>query len=339
MSLPCLRTARLADLDAIVELARTAGAGLTTLPPDRAFLAERIERSVTAFGRTPSHPGAEEYLFVVDDGGSIVGSSALIARVGGFDPFYTYEIRSERITHPPLGVDRTLDVLHLKRDHKGPSELCGLVVAPDRRGTGIGWLASVGRFMFVAAFPERFAERMIAEIRGFQDDDGRSPFWDGVASQFFAPNAFPEMDTLSGLGEKDFIADLMPAHPIYLDLLAPEVRATIGTAHRDAGGAIQLLRSQGFTRASEVDIFDAGPIVECTTAQIATVRHARRVTVDRTDGLAAEIPCLVANPTPDFRAVATTAAIDGERIVIDAAAAAALEVEAGAQLMVVERNT
>ncbi|HRC08293.1 MAG TPA: arginine N-succinyltransferase [Miltoncostaeales bacterium] len=339
MSIPRLRAARLGDLDAIVELARTAGAGLTTLPPDRAFLAERIERSESAFGRRPSHPGAEEYLFVVDDGGRIVGSSALLARVGGFDPFYTYEIRSERITHPPLGVDRTLDVLHLKRDHKGPSELCGLVVTPDRRGTGIGWLASVGRFMFVAAFPERFAERMIAEIRGFQDADGRSPFWDGVASQFFAPNAFAEMDTLSGLGEKDFIADLMPAHPIYLDLLAEDVRAAIGTAHRDAGGALQLLRSQGFVPAAEVDIFDAGPIVECATSQIATVRHARRVTVDRTDGPAGEIPCLIANPTPDFRAVATTAAIDGDHVAIDDATASALEVEPGAQVMIVERNT
>jgi arginine N-succinyltransferase len=311
VSIPRLRAARLGDLDAIVELARTAGAGLTTLPPDRAFLAERIERSESAFGRRPSHPGAEEYLFVVDDGGRIVGSSALLARVGGFDPFYTYEIRSERITHPPLGVDRTLDVLHLKRDHKGPSELCGLVVTPDRRGTGIGWLASVGRFMFVAAFPERFAERMIAEIRGFQDADGRSPFWDGVASQFFAPNAFAEMDTLSGLGEKDFIAD----------------------------GALQLLRSQGFVPAAEVDIFDAGPIVECATSQIATVRHARRVTVDRTDGPAGEIPCLIANPTPDFRAVATTAAIDGDHVAIDDATASALEVEPGAQVMIVERNT
>jgi arginine N-succinyltransferase len=207
--------------------------------------------------------------------GRIVATSAAVARVGGFDPFYTYEVRAERVSHPPLGVDRTIESLHLRREHKGPSELCGLVVEPAARGRGVGRLASLGRLLFVAAQRGRFDERTIAEIRGYQDPGGRSPFWDAVGRVFFAPADFAEADLLTGLGEKDFVADLMPRHPIYLDLLPAPVREAIGRPHPAALPAVRLLESEGFARTDEVDIFDAGPILAAETDRIRTVRAAR----------------------------------------------------------------
>lgn len=329
-----MRPAAEGDLDGIIDLARNAGKGMTTLPPDPAFIAQRIRKSTAAFTYPPSHPGGEEYLFVVEDGGTIVGTSAIVARVGGFDPFYTYEIRAERVTHAPLGVDRALDVLHLKRDHKGPTELCGLVVDPTRRGQGLGRLASLGRLIYMGAFPGRFAARTIVEIRGVQDAAGHSPFWDGVGSVFFAPNEFAEMDLLTGLGEKDFIADLMPPHPIYVDLLGEDVRGVIGQPHRDAAGALHLLEQQGFARAREVDIFDAGPILECVTAEIGVVRASERVVIGAIADPVAPARCLVARVDPTFRAIATVADRQDGRLVIDAAAAHALQVAPGDQVIV-----
>lgn len=263
---------------------------------------------------------------------------AIVARVGGHDPFYTYEVRHEHHAYEPLGVDRTVDALYLKRDHKGPSEVCGLAVAPDRRGQGIGRVASLGRLMFVAAFPERFAERTIAEIRGFQDDAGRSPFWEAVGSVFFAPNGFEALDVMSGLGDKDFIAELMPEHPIYLDLLSADVRASVGRPHRDAVGAVRLLTEQGFRPADEVDIFDAGPILECATRDITIVRQARSLPVVAVGPTEGGVDCLVASVGADFNVIAASPVITEEGAVLAPAAAQALAVDVGSTVLVEARS-
>ena len=332
---PLLRAARGSDLNGLLALSQTAGAGMTSLPPDLTHLAERIRRSADAFAHSPTRPGAEQYVFVIeDDDEQIVGTSAVIARVGGYDAFYTYELRSEPVRHLPLGVDRSIDVLHLKQDHKGPSELCGLVVAGNRRGAGLGRLASVGRLLFMATRPPSFAERTIAEIRGFQTDDGAYPFWDAIGQVFFSPRDFAEADTLTGLGQKDFIADLMPRHPIYADLLPPEVRAAIGRPHRDAVPAMATLEGEGFARSTEVDIFDAGPILECATADIHAIAKARRVRLAWvSDDPVPGVAVVVAATSGGFRAVACRTTLGTDAIVIDRASAERLGVAAGDELI------
>jgi arginine N-succinyltransferase len=275
---------------------------------------------------------------VEDADGALVATSAVAARVGGFDPFFTYELRDERVAHPPLGVDRTIRVLHLLREHKGPSELHGLVVDPSRRGQGLGRLASLGRLAFVAAHPARFAERTIAEVRGYQDATGHSPFWDAVGRVFFAPADFAEADLLTGLGEKDFVTDLMPRHPIYLDLMPAAVRDAIGRPHTDALPAVRLLEGEGFAPAREVDIFDAGPILECATAAIRSVREARRLRVDRVREPGGGATAIVAAPGPaGFRVVrAGVAYDDAGGAILAPAAAARLGAEPGGEVVVVE---
>lgn len=333
-----MRPARADDVDAIVRFARHAAVGVTTLQPDADHLARRIARSTMAFEHPTARPGGEEYLFVVADTSEIVGCSAMVARVGGHDPFYTYEIQRERHVHTPLAVDRTLQVLRLRRDHKGPSELCGLAVAPGRRGQGLGRLASLGRLMFVASAPERFADRIIAEIRGYQDEHARSPFWDAVGSVFFAPNAFEDLDVMTGLGDKDFIAELMPEHPIYLDLLSDEVRAAVGRPHPESVGAVRLLTEQGFVQSDQVDIFDAGPILACRTGATRIVRDAQRLTVL---DVAAHPPgpnCLIAATGTDFTVIADRPDLRPDGVVLSPAVAEALTVETGGAVVVATRS-
>lgn len=336
MTLPLLRAAGPDDLEGLLDLARRGGVGITSLPPHAEHLADRLHRSALAFERPPGRPGGEEYLFVVEDGdGRLAATAAIMSRVGGFDPFYTYEVRGERVTHPPLGVDRTIEVLHLKRDHKGPSELCGLVVDPARRGHGLGALASLGRLLFVAAHPEGFADRTVAEIRGFQDDAGNSPFWEAVGRVFLSPSDFAEADMLTGLGEKGFVEDLMPRYPIYLDLLAPAVRSVIGRPHRDAEPAMRMLSAEGFAPSHEVDIFDAGPILECATAAIRSVSRARRTELTSVGEVAHGVRCLIAAPGAPFRVVRVRALVSPDGVALAADAAARLGVNPGDDLIVV----
>src|SRR4051812_3223166 len=89
------------DLPALVALARATGGGLTTLPPDADFLGDRIAESLRAFSPRVKQPGGEFYLFALEDTatGEIAGVSGIGARVGGFHPWYSYEIRREPHVH------------------------------------------------------------------------------------------------------------------------------------------------------------------------------------------------------------------------------------------------
>ncbi|RKX35550.1 MAG: arginine N-succinyltransferase [Verrucomicrobia bacterium] len=281
-----IRPVRPEDLDGFEGLATRIRGGLTSLPPDRDLLEHKIEQSVRAFEKRVLKPGGEYYLFVLEDleSSEIMGTSGVLARVGGFDPFYSYEIRRETFSHEPLGLDREVDVLHLKTNHKGPSEVCSLYLRPESRGSGRGRLLSLCRFLFMGMYPDRFDVEVLSEMRGYIDPEGRSPFWESVGRHFFQKD-FTTADFLSGLGNKAFIEDLMPEYPIYVNLLPPEVQDVIGRVHPDTEPALRMLRDEGFAFAREVDIFDAGPLVRTELNQVRTIRASRQVRVESIDEL------------------------------------------------------
>lgn len=328
-----IRPIELSDLRALEGLVAGMHDGLTSLPNDPDFLESKVHESIRAFYPKIRQPGGEHYLFVLEDtvSGEILGTSGLIGRVGGFDPFYSYELRQERHTHPPLAVDVQIDMLHLKANHKGPSEVCSLFLHPAARAGGLGRLLSRSRFIFVAAHRKRFANRVIAELRGWRDHHGLTPFWEQVVRPFFQ-REFKEADFISGLGAKSFIADLMPRHPIYVPLLPPEVQAVIGRVHRNTEPALHMLEKEGFSRNHEVDIFDAGPFVEARCSELRTVREHRELRYDPAapQPPADDRPQLVGNARLEFRAVLCPVgpAADGAAA-LPADAAAALELQPG----------
>ncbi|MEQ1825847.1 MAG: arginine N-succinyltransferase, partial [Pirellula sp.] len=159
--------------------------------------------------------------------------------------------------------------------HNGPTEIGGLFLAPAYRGRGCGKLLSLSRFAYMAAHPKRFATQTIAEMRGNIDGVGASPFWDAIGAHFFKID-FPLADSLS-MVDKQFIEDLMPRYPIYLDLLPRSAVDCIGHVHEQTEPALAMLRAQGFECNGLIDIFDGGPVVECKTQEIVAVRDARHL--------------------------------------------------------------
>ena len=273
------RPVRLDDLDAVLHLSASGGRTLTTLPEDCGFLEKRIKRSVHAFYPEVSEPGNEAYTFVLEHipTGEILGISAVYARTGGFDPFYTYECVRVSNDYEPLGIHEEIERLECRTWHKGPSELGSLYLLPNARGAGVGKLLSLARLLFMGAFPQRFEESVIAEIRGWQNADGVSPFWKGVIEPFFG-RAFEKMDAVSGTGDKAFIGALLPKHPIYCALLPEPVYKVIGKAHREAEPAMRMLLRQGFEATNYVDVFDAGPMIEAALKDLPTTQASVPVT-------------------------------------------------------------
>jgi arginine N-succinyltransferase len=110
-------------------------------------------------------------------------------------------------------------------------------------------------------------------LRGVIDEAGGSPFWDGVAGRFFGMN-FQEADEFNGARGNQFIADLMPKHPVYTAMLPESARAVIGLPHPTGRAAMRMLENEGFTWEKYVDIFDGGPTMTVRTDSIHTVKNA-----------------------------------------------------------------
>jgi arginine N-succinyltransferase len=333
---PFVRPIAKQDLAALVELARGAGVGVTTLPPDEARLARRIETSADAFaGRL--EPARANYLFALEDPatGRLAGTSGVAAAVGLDEPWYNYRVGTLVTTSREIGVHRQMQTLFLTNDLTGASELCSLFLHPDYRRDANGALLSKARFLYLAEFPERFTAKVIAELRGVADADGRSPFWESLGRHFFDME-FSRADYLSGVGNKSFIAELMPQHPVYTSLLSSEARAAIGEVHESTRPARALLEAEGFTYQGYVDIFDAGPAVECALAAIRAVRDS--VVCEAAAGGPGEGPLhLVSNRDERaFRVVLARGFVDGAgRFALAGEALAALGRAPGASLRVV----
>lgn len=300
-----LRPVREDDADALFHLVGSIGHGLTSLPNDPDFLAHRIDDSLRAFDPRVHKPGGEIYLFVLEEiaSGRIIGTSGILSRVGGFDPFYTYTIREAVHAFEPLQIRRRLQSLHLTKSHKGPTEICSLFLDREFRNGGLGRLLSLSRFCFMKAFPERFDDEVIAELRGFIDDTNRSPFWEAVGVRFFEKDYYTA-DILSGLGEKAFIEALMPKFPIYINLLPEDARAVIGKVHPQTEAARRILLNEGFRETEEVDIFDAGPLLKAGMHDLASwkaARPARLIAGDPHPDRA--VDAIVTNRSLNFRAL------------------------------------
>jgi arginine N-succinyltransferase len=312
-----LRPVATDDLEGIHQLARDGGKTLTTLPDDAAFLERRIARSVHAFYPEVQEPGGEAYTFVLESlrDRRLLGISGAYARTGGFDPFYTYRRVRERNSYPPLGIEQSIERLECTTWHKGPSELGSLYLEPSVRGGGVGKLASLGRLLFMSRFPERFEAEVIAEIRGWQDPSGQSPFWEAVIRPFFGA-AFEKMDAVSGTGDKEFIGALLPKYPIYFDLLPAAIREVIGRPHDLARPAMEMLLRAGFKPTEFVDVFDAGPMISAPLASLVPEASLRPVNAlqprqDSTSRGARPVG-IAFSASLDFRAVLVTEKPDAE---------------------------
>ncbi|WP_203299664.1 arginine N-succinyltransferase [Marinobacter sediminum] len=269
-----IRPLQESDLDDLYAMAQNAGKGLTTLPADRKLLQKKIAHTRETFNQRCA-PEAGLYLFALEDTElkKTVGISGIQARVGLDEVFYNYRLSITVNASKELGVHVRTPTLHLSNDMTDTSEICSLLLSDDYKGGGSGLLLSRCRFMYLDEFRKHFSEKVFAEMRGVSDRDGRSPLWDALGSKFFDME-FTEADMLSGLGNKAFIAELMPKYPIYLPMLPDPARAVIGRVHENTAPALKMLQAEGFNFNGLVDIFDGGPVVEAFVHNIRTVRES-----------------------------------------------------------------
>lgn len=336
-----LRAARAKDLEAIYRMAKGTGGGFTNLPADRASLAAKLARAEAAFARPGDHVEDDLFFFVLENAdGKVCGTCQIFGRIGATWPFYSYRLGAITQTSKELGKTFRAETLTLSTDLDGASEVGGLYLDPAERAGGSGALLARGRYLFMALHRARFAARTIAELRGAVDDAGHSPFWDGLGARFFGMS-FREADAFNAVNGNQFIADLMPKHPIYTALLPDAARAVMGVPHKSGRAALAMLEKEGFRYEHYIDIFDGGPTVTIDTDQIATIRQAQSAPVVECRGddalCDAPLALVAAGRLGSFRtAWAKVLAVDGG-VVLEAGAAARLALGPGDTILYAAR--
>ncbi len=330
-----VRAARSEDHAAFVQLARAVGPGFTSLSLDDEALHAKLLTSQKAFEGQLEERSDCAYQLMLEDSetGVVYGTGAVKAQVGVKKPYFDFKIYT--IAQASSEADRRfdMDAMLLVNDFAGATEVGSLFVSGYLRGSGAGRLIAQSRYMLVAADRSRFGERVLSELRGVVDDCGASIFYECVTRPFFRMS-FNEADALSAATDNQFILDLMPKSPVFVDLLPSGVQDVIGKTHPDGVNALRLLESEGFCYDRYVDIFDGGPLVSFPTKDIRTVRDSRILFVADAAHGSGRVRALVSNDRyPDFRCVnAEVNLIKDDHVALDANVACALDVSAGTRV-------
>jgi arginine N-succinyltransferase len=330
-----VRAVRADDLPALIALARSSGTGLTSLPANEERLACRVAQAEKTF-RGDAERGDCDYIFVLeDDEEQVLGICAIGGGVGMREPWYNYRVGLTVCASQELGIHRELPTLFLVNDLTGHSELCSLFLHADHR-TGLkGRLLSKARLLFMAEFRDLFGDKVIAELRGVSDAQGRSPFWESLGRHFYRME-FSQADYLVGVGNMAFIAQLMPKFPLYTSFLSEEARQVIGRVHPDSEPALAMLKSEGFTHQGYVDTFDAGPVVAAETNRIRAIRDSQRLVLAiGTPGEDAPIHLIHNRQSEGCRITASQARMAAGTLVVDPLTARRLQMRAGDQVRAV----
>lgn len=328
------------DFQAIYEMAKLTGGGFTNLPPDKGTLTEKLVRSERAFERGEDVPSDDLFMFVLEnvETGQIRGTCQVFAKVGSEWPFYSYRITTLTQTSKALNRTFRAEMLNLVTDFEGCSEVGGLFLHPHERAGGLGLLLARSRYLFMKLHRGRFADKVLAELRGVIDESGGSPFWDAVAGRFFGMS-FQEADEFNATHGNQFIADLMPKTPIYTAMLPESARSVMGAPHPSGRAAMKMLEREGFSFDGYIDIFDGGPTMAAATDDIRTVRQANEhVLAGLSDAHDGRDAMLAAGRLKDFAACyGHLRALPDGRATLDPASARLLGIAPGDSFLAIDR--
>ncbi|HEV8715967.1 MAG TPA: arginine N-succinyltransferase [Candidatus Binatia bacterium] len=272
-----LREATAADVPQVLRLARVLDS--INLPTEENDLVALIHRSTLSFRGKIQDRQDGMYLFVLEERATqrIAGTAMIIAKHGTPEsPHFYLEMATDQRYSKTLKKMFRHTYLILRRCLDGPTEVGGLIVDPAyRQHEGkIGKQLSFVRFLYLAMYPERFEDEVVAEMMPPLTADKESLFWECYGKRVTGLS-FREADKLS-TKDKEFIDTLFPSIPLYVCMLPVEVQEQIGQVGPDTRGAVHLLEKVGLRFLRHVDPFDGGPYYGAKVGEIVLVQQFRR---------------------------------------------------------------
>ncbi|MBV8035394.1 arginine N-succinyltransferase [Roseateles sp.] len=204
-------------------------------------------------------PEADSERLALADGSA---SMRFVPRLGLKLPRYHFHVG--RIVHASQELDlfRVQTTLLLGNDLTGSAELSDFQARPDLDDTAQA--EAFTRLVSAAtARADSMAERgdsLVAELPGWHDARGQSPFWHALGARFYRGD--PATAQLR-LGEawRSHLAALLPRQTIYLSFLGGEAEARLGQPDTSAATIAAALAACGFKASCHVRINDGGPVL------------------------------------------------------------------------------
>lgn len=324
-----IRPIKESDFEFFKKFAFQAALGITNLPKNEERLKEHLELAVNSFSKSESNQKAF-YLFALEESESkkVGGICGIFSRTGNGTPFYYYNISSVKLQKTFKESSDEIAILEPIVYTSGPSEICSLYLDFDFRKEGLGKLLSLSRFHFIASFRERFTDTIFAEMRGYIDSEGNSPFWNVIGRTFL------DIDFKTLMAWRDsgvqVAPHIFPKYPIYIPFLPSSAKEVIGKVHPNTEPALHMLLKQGFSFSQEIDFYDAGPKITVETDEIQTIKESQLKLVTRIEKLSPNTKStLISNTRFDFRACYGALSIESDGLILDEEAAKLLEVNKG----------
>jgi arginine N-succinyltransferase len=275
-----IRSAGPTDEDQLLEVARHLNT--VNLPNDREEIRFLLDQAHKSFTGAIKDARRREYVFVLVDlqSNKIVGTSMIIGQLGRRDAPYIYvDVFEEERYSATLDKHFRHTVLKIGYSYNGPTEIGGLIVAPDyrKKPERLGLLISYVRFLYVKMHRELFKDELLAELLPPLEPDGTSHLWNALGRKFTAMT-YADADRLSKKN-KEFIKGLFPEGAVYATLLPQDAQDVIGKVGAQTKGVEKMLRRIGFRYAERVDPFDGGPHFTAPTDEVSLVARTREVTL------------------------------------------------------------
>ncbi len=190
-------------------------------------------------------------------------SVLLVPRLGLALPRYHFHIG--RVVHAAqeLGLFRVLTTLLLGNDHTGQAELAELKLAPhlpaSQQTTAVLQLLTAARAL-IQERPADYGDSLVAELPGWRDGAGASPFWQALGARFYAGDP-AEAQARLGEAWRSHLAALLPRQTIYLSFLGDEAQSRLAQAADAWQPALAALQAAGFQPPAHARIDDGGPVL------------------------------------------------------------------------------
>lgn len=297
-----IRPIRESDTDSFINLAFQATLGMRNLPKNKERLIKKIALSLNSFEKNVTAPDRELYLFVLEDlaAKQLAGVCALWTINGIHNEELFYHIETTASPCKWEEAPKEIKSLKVVCPKESITELGALYLHPSFHHQGLGPLLSLSRFLFTAAHPKRFFQKVTADLRGIIHHNQIAPFWDGVG-RHFCNITFPEL--MSRLDQNpSVIPSLLPTYPIYISFLSGDTQKAIGAIHQATAGAWKMLDKEGFTLTNDIDLFDGGPRAVGTLSELHSIQTSKTTTLGRLTSTSISTDIfLLSNESLDFR--------------------------------------
>ena len=244
-------------------------------------------------------PQAQEpggwWLSALAGDGSLLGSLHCLPEQGRSRARCSFHVG--RVVHsaPELGLHQVQTTLQLGHDTTGEAEISGLWLAPGSADAtaevcdallhaalaSLASLASLTSLTSLASWVETDAETaaswVTVELPGWQDAEGRSPFWDGLVRHFLPAGSADRDASLQRHGPafSTHLGTMLPRQLIHAAFLPEPAQQALGRCAASHAPWLAALQRAGFADWRHCRIDDGGPLLAVPRRPARADRAAR----------------------------------------------------------------